>query len=186
MLPGDLQRTIADAVRPLERLRTRVCLTRKENLHITLKFLGDVSVGKLQEVASLLMPVAGRRAPFEIEIAGIGAFPDVARARIIWVGVSRGAQALKLLSRDIEESLTGVGFEDEDRFKAHVTVGRIRHASRTPELETELKDRIGTLGGCRVSAFYLMKSTLASGGSVYEVLEEFRLSGEEPSPEFAG
>ena len=89
LLPDEIRASIVDTQRRLESFRTHVCLTKEENLHITLKFLGEISEARALEVAEVMRTVALRHQPFHIEVCGWGAFPNPARARVVWAGLKQ-------------------------------------------------------------------------------------------------
>lgn len=169
LLPDDVREAIAHAARPLDRFRTDVSFVRKENLHITLKFLGETEPERLERVRERLAGCAVRHSSFRVDVAGLGAFPDARRARVLWAGVGEGAEALGALAGDIEAALAPLGFAAEGRFKAHITIGRVR--GRPPEgLAGALAEPVGALGVVEVAEIHLMQSVLSPGGSKYTPL----------------
>ncbi len=183
LLPGELQDRIADIADRLKLPRTNVCFTKKEKLHVTLKFIGDTPADRLPEMGRLLHSVARRHEAFDVEIAGLGAFPTASRPRIVWVGTGQGSDQLKALSREVEQALARLGFSDENRFTSHITVARVRSPDRSGLLAAALKSGAGDIGWLRVEAIHLMKSVLSAEGSAYEVLHTCRLGGQGPLPE---
>ena len=101
--------------------------TRRENLHLTLKFLGDVPETELAGVCGAVQAAVCQQDPLEIECGGLGAFPDHQRPRTLWVGIRHGEEPLRTLQGLIDERLTEFGFPPERRrFHGHLTIGRIR------------------------------------------------------------
>ncbi|VVC01820.1 RNA 2',3'-cyclic phosphodiesterase [uncultured archaeon] len=134
-----------------------------ENLHLTLKFIGEVDEGKAKEIAEALAAV--KFAPFPVSLAGGGAYPSLAFPRAIWVGgKSPGAEEL---ARRIDDALAPLGLKKE-KFSVHLTVAR---AGAKVDLGAFVKT--GKVGAFEVRAFALMKSTLAPSGAAYEVLREY-------------
>ena len=124
--PLDLREALARAARELPVVGD-VRWVKPENVHITLKFLGEVGEEDLARVAEALGPVSERHSPFEALVSGFGAFPSVGRARILWAGIGEGADRLGALARDVEGSLEPLGFARETRpYKPHLTLGRAR------------------------------------------------------------
>ncbi len=104
-----------------------------DNLHLTLKFLGDVDERDIPRVCETVQRAAAEVAPFELEILGAGAFPKLHRPRTIWLGSGKGEPQMAELSRRVEKALEKLGFPREGRrFQAHLTIGRVRNAG--PEL----------------------------------------------------
>ncbi len=102
-------------------------LTAPEKIHLTLKFLGDVSGEDLDQTVEALAPLSDGHEPFDVSTEGFGVFPSARRARVLWAGVGEGSDGLGALARDVEASLEGVGFGREVRpYVPHLTLGRAR------------------------------------------------------------
>jgi 2'-5' RNA ligase len=159
----------SEVVGYLERLRATVsgvAWTRSENLHLTLKFLGDVERERLKPLADRLRGLASATAPFTLEVAGIGAFPSLARPRVVWIGVA--APVLAALAADVEDACRAEGFPAEDRpLRPHVTLGRVRASNRrgVPELGFLARDGERRLGTSPVTDLVLFRSELGAGGA---------------------
>ncbi len=175
LLPESVRERIAGVAARLQPFRTNVSIVRKENFHVTLKFMGETDVSLLDRATGVIRSAAVAQAPFDAAISGWGAFPNARKARVVWAGVSDGAEQLRSLSRGVEKGLAALGFEDENRFRPHVTIGRVRNPDRSGRLAELLAEEIGPLGGFTVTDVHLMKSTLAPGGALYESLESFPL-----------
>lgn len=144
------------------------------NIHLTLKFLGDVKVSRIDAVTEALRDVARQVSPFAMSLAGIGAFPNSRRPRIVWVGIEKGADRLIEIAKLIEASMKRLGFPREKRpFRPHLTVGRIRRLT-DPAAMTEALERseVGELGEFTVGKINLIKSQLDPAGSIYTTLAE--------------
>jgi 2'-5' RNA ligase len=142
-----------------------------ENLHLTLKFLGDVSSANLQFLTQMLSREAGQSPGFSMQVGGLGAFPSVGRARVIWIGI-RAPEALFALRRNLNSAAARLGYPPEDRpFSPHLTIGRVKQAASPTDLQrlrAALEAAsIGPLGKVEVSAVHLIKSDLKPTGSVY-------------------
>ena len=112
-----------------------------ENLHLTLKFLGDVEQGDIHRVCESVQRAAAEVQPFEFEIRGAGAFPNLRRPRTIWLGAGRGEPQMADLAHRVDKALQKLRFPREDRrFQAHLTIGRVRNPG--PEL-AELAELLG-------------------------------------------
>lgn len=148
--------------------------TKHGSVHLTLKFLGDVQVSRIDAISGGLRDIAGQFSPFIMSLAGMGAFPNSRRPRIVWVGVEKGADRLIEITKLIEASMKRLGFPREKRpFRLHLTVGRIRRltdpAAMTKALE---RSRVGELGEFTVERISLIKSQLDPAGSIYTTLAE--------------
>jgi 2'-5' RNA ligase len=102
-----------------------------ENLHLTVKFLGDVEVERLPELARRVAAKLVRERPFEVELAGLGAFPSARAARVLWLGIASGASELARLARKTDAAVARLGVPREHRpYRAHLTLGRLRSPAR--------------------------------------------------------
>ena len=155
---------------------------RPENLHVNLKFLGDVDDSREVELRSALQRAAGTHGaeprPLAVQITGFGVFPDYRRPHVLWAGVTP-EPALELLQHGVEQAFEPLGFPTEGRaFRPHVTLGRAARNARPRDfagLETAFAqipfDRTVT-----ISELDLMHSTLRPDGPVYQVKYRERLS----------
>lgn len=144
------------------------------NVHLTLKFLGDVSPTSLDQIKQILVTEAAQVGSFAVQIEGLGAYPNSRRPRVLWVGLNAPA-ALTALQHSIDAAVARLGFESEDReFSPHLTIGRVRqNLSNTEQqkIRTSLeKMQIANLGTAQVDAVHLFKSDLLANGSIYTKL----------------
>jgi 2'-5' RNA ligase len=154
---------------------------RPENIHLSLKFLGDVADSRENELRSALNRAAGSRSearPLALQITGFGVFPDYRRPHVLWAGVTPDP-ALELLQHSVERAFEPLGFPTEARaFRPHVTLGRMSRDARPREfagLEKEL-EQISFDQTVSISELDLMQSTLRPEGSEYQVRHHERLS----------
>jgi 2'-5' RNA ligase len=145
-----------------------------QNIHLTLKFLGDVSLNNLDVLKELLNSEASPHKPMVISVGGVGAFPKLRSPRVIWVGVE-APQELLNLQRGIDMHLTRLGYAPERRkFSPHLTLGRVSR-NATPQGVRKIGDviasqKIGFLGVARIRAVHLYRSDLKPDGAVYTKL----------------
>jgi len=142
-----------------------------QNTHLTLKFLGDVSPNSLEFIRQMLRTEAENVPCFEMHLAGLGAFPNLKRPRVLYVGIQAPA-ALDGLARGIEAASRRLGYEPEERpFSAHLTLGRVRqnvNATEQQQIRRAIENtQVDLLGTARVDSVHLYKSDLNPGGSVY-------------------
>jgi len=157
----------------------RVKWTDVSSLHITLRFLGQVEEEALKGLYDALRPVADAIAPFSVELAGVGAFPQPVAPRVIWVGVQRGRKALEQLAAEVNGATTSLGYAAEKRaWIPHLTLGRVKSLDEftlLPGLVQEHHDTdIGTL---QVDGFGVIQSRLTRKGPIYTALQRFPLEG---------
>jgi 2'-5' RNA ligase len=151
-----------------------------EGIHLTLKFLGDVGRERLPDMAKVLDGLSCGFYPFEIGIKGLGAFPGMSRARVVWVGLTGELGRLQMLAEAVENGLSGLGFEKEKRpFSPHLTLARVRPETTSQEHKT-LADVLGTYrfnlsSRIKVNGLSLMQSTLTPRGAIYNRLHRSRL-----------
>lgn len=146
----------------------------KENLHLTLKFLGEVAGGRLAEIKEKIAEAGSLIKRFEIDFCNLGIFPNENFPRILWAGIEKGQPELEVLARKIEDLLQEIGFEKEKRpFSAHLTIGRFKN-HRPCSLHGKNKEEKFSQ---TVEKIFLIKSTLTPKGPVYEVVEKFQLEG---------
>jgi 2'-5' RNA ligase len=164
----------------LRRCPARVKWVEAQNLHFTLKFLGDIGPEGVQRVLAASRRAAENVSAFDLELAGVGAFPNPRRPRVVWVGSLAGAEALTELAERVEGHLAALGFARENRpFQAHLTIGRFRDPEQAGGLAEALAaEPEAGLGTMPVRAFELMRSDLRPSGPIYTSLGTIPLSGE--------
>lgn len=162
-----------------------VNIVSKENYHITLKFLGEVSELMIPPITDKLREITRKFNPFFLKISHSGVFPNSQFPRVVWIGVEDDMTIRKLASA-IEESLESLGFKREEKeFKSHITLARVKEPRngryffdlinrRFKELSISHEDFKNSLK-FEVKEFVLMKSTLTPKGSIYDVLQRFPL-----------
>jgi 2'-5' RNA ligase len=147
-----------------------------QNLHITLRFLGNIPLSLADEIERVIREARPRRVM--IQLKGVGAFPSISRPRVIWVGVDdgEGSRELKRLYEEIEKGLRRLGFKPErEEFVPHVTLARLkgsRNLDRVVKLLTELADV--EVGEIVLESVRLKQSILTPRGPIYRTLREVR------------
>jgi len=141
------------------------------NIHLTIKFLGNVSVSNLEVLKKILHAEVSRHAPFEISVGELGAFPSNRRPRVLWVGVEAPPE-LHALQHGIETEMARLGYAREERpFSPHLTLGRVARNAESDDLRQigQVLDscKVGFLGATRVREVHLYRSDLQPGGAVY-------------------
>ncbi len=177
-LPPSSRRAIAEAVSAFRDRRLPVSWTLEQNLHLTLKFLGEIPSGRVEEIGALLLTAAGDVPVFELSVEGAGGFPSLRAPRVLWIGIREPLVLVGKLHENMETMLSGAGFPREERpFHPHITVGRVR--GRIPPGWGEEYARILSgipFGVAGVNSYQLYESRLSPGGAVYTVLRDIPLS----------
>lgn len=162
----------------LEKAGIRAKFVEPENLHITLRFVGEIPQAGVELLRRRLFEV--RYEPFTMVVKGVGGFPTISSPRVLWLGVEEGAPRLEELARMVNGVVNSLKLgkeESEERFAPHLTIARLK-GPLTPtarKILGGLSDAV--LGEQHVDCFYLFKSTLTPRGPVYSVIEKYALTG---------
>ena len=143
---------------------------KKEQMHLTLKFLGEVQPDIATKIREELGKI--RFDSFMVYLNSIGVFPNENYIRVVWIGLEPEKRIIGL-QRGIDEKLKKL-FKKEKDFKAHITLGRVKYVGNKEQFFSKLKSIKAEKKSFRVDSFKLMKSTLTWQGPVYEVVEEFK------------
>lgn len=169
-LPGNVRKNLHGAYRLLEGVHG-VKTVEEENLHITLKFIGEVSERKVDSIRGALSGVRYR--PIRVEITGVGAFPSLSSPRVVWAGVGQGGDEVRRLAEAVERALVPEGIKPEVRpFHPHVTLARVKRPCDVVHRFLE-ENREAQFGSFTVRYFVLFRSTLTPSGPIYTELARF-------------
>jgi 2'-5' RNA ligase len=149
-----------------------------ENMHLTLLFLGEVEELEVVSICRVVQKRAPKHAAFTLAVAGLGAFPNTRRPKILWAGLSEGNPELRGLHADLEEGLLELGcYRREDReYTPHLTLGRLSHEDRAEDWGRILAGHADWQGGSMpVDEVLVMRSEMRKGGPEYSVLGRGRL-----------
>ncbi|MBI5723405.1 MAG: RNA 2',3'-cyclic phosphodiesterase [Planctomycetes bacterium] len=147
----------------------------RANLHVTLKFLGDVPDEKISEVCVIAGRVAAGLSGFEFDVCGVEAIPpDEGQIRMFWAGAADDSGALEQLHAKLDEALSGMGFKEENRrFRPHVTLARIKFARNAPAVRRAVASLAGLRFGLQAAdQLTVYGSTLGEAGPVYTPLAQ--------------
>ena len=141
------------------------------NIHLTLKFLGDVSEKNIPMIKEILKTEAASHKHFEVSVGGFGVFPNFTRPRVIWVGVE-APDELENLQRRIDVETARLGYvPDRRKFNPHLTLGRVSRNANPKEVRSISavlrKHRVSFLGAVRISEVNLFRSDLGPSGAMY-------------------
>ncbi|MEM2961378.1 MAG: RNA 2',3'-cyclic phosphodiesterase [Candidatus Bathyarchaeia archaeon] len=147
-------------------------IVKPENIHITVRFLGEVSPSYIEKIYGEMSRV--NFSPFDVEIKGLGVFPNIRHINVIWAGIRRGANDLRNIYYQIEPNLQRIGLRPDDKsFSPHLTIARVRTGRKRDELARVIKDLENyEFGIVRARCLKLKKSVLTPQGPVYSTLGE--------------
>jgi 2'-5' RNA ligase len=147
-------------------------IVQPQNIHVTMRFLGNISPNMIDPIYEEMEKVSF--APFEIELRGLGAFPTLRYARVIWAGIKRGTEELTDISNQLEPRLRGLGFKpDRKGFSPHLTIARVKSGRNKAELIRTIQEFENyQFGIIKASSLRLKRSVLTLKGPIYSTLIE--------------
>lgn len=176
-LPPEVDGAISAYVSPLRHLPGSVSWVKAENVHLTLKFLGDTAQEKIERIAAVLRDLTRAASPISATVGGSGVFPNEHRPRVLWIGLEENSGALGKLAAAIDDGLYPLGLPKENRpFRAHLTIGRVREGS-VEKIVAAMRAQPFDRRAVQVQEITLMRSELHPGGSIYTPLCRIMLGG---------
>lgn len=152
----------------------KIKFVEPENLHFTLKFLGEITEQKARDVTARLREICSAFKPFPILMKGVGAFPSLNYMRVIWVGVE--SEEFYTLSKLVDSGMAKLGFKQEHETVPHLTVGRVKAAGNKGKLKEQVQALAqAEIGEMTVASVKLKKSELTRKGPIYTDVEEIAL-----------
>jgi 2'-5' RNA ligase len=175
-LPSDVKNQIARIQAELIRIPAQVSWTKAENVHLTLKFLGEIENRQVQPATQAVRAGCKGVKKFKISLKGVGGFPNLRQPRVIWIGTQTGAEEIISLQAKIDTELDKAGFPREGKkFRPHFTIGRIRVPKSIEKLAQALGSAEFQSADIDILHLTVMKSQLSPGGSIYTALEKIEL-----------
>lgn len=174
VLPENIISSIKNIQEDLKKYRLPVRWVKSENIHLTLKFFGNISEPGIESVGNAMKECSGCCPPVTLSAKGIGVFPSISRPRVIWVGLSGQVSVLLSFQAELEKKLEKSGFKKEERpFKGHLTIGRFKDRVKDEKLvEAIRKHKDFNTGDFEAGEIILFKSDLLPQGPVYtEILK---------------
>lgn len=181
-LPAEVKTALQVPLRHLRETlpRQAVRWVEPESLHITLKFLGDISPEMLEPVQQANRRAAQASVPLDLCATGLGCFPNPKRPRVVWIGLKGDLTGLHRLRDQVEANVAPLGFPTEDRpFSPHLTLGRVKTEDR--QLQAQVGQAVAQMQIGEVATWHntylsLMESTLRPDGAVYTALATYQLA----------
>jgi RNA 2',3'-cyclic 3'-phosphodiesterase len=176
-IPEEIKRGISAIQEQLRKSGADAAWTRPEGVHLTLKFLGEVSEAAVPDIEAALAAAVRGAGRCRLEVSGAGAFPNGGKPRVLWIGVRGDIERLAALHASVEGALVKLGFGPEERaFSPHLTLARIKYLRPGFSWQRALDGiRDVNLGGIEAAAISLMKSELRRDGAVYTELARVEL-----------
>lgn len=175
-LDKEIKKVLSKIQDELKTTQADVKWVEPENIHLTLKFLGEVEENKIPKISQILKALSNQTKPFTIRLCELGTFPSPKYPRVVWIGITEGKTELLKLAELLEDSLVQLKFPKEKRgFSAHFTLGRVRSGKNKDVLCQKLNTI--QVPGLRqeIKSITLFKSTLTPKGPLYEKLCEENL-----------
>ena len=179
-LPDEIKASLSELQHRMKAGGARAQWVAPQSIHLTLKFLGDISVSSVPDVVALMEEAALGTGRLRLGVRGLGVFPDDRRVRVVWAGVTGDLDRLGALKKRLDEGLEVLGFAAESRpFAAHLTIARLREEASPAERQTIVRFVSGSSfegADFPVDAISLMKSQLTREGAIYSRLASAALS----------
>ena len=180
-LPQDIKDRLSNLQVLLKKSEADVKWVEPQNIHLTLKFLGEIDEVKSVKITGIIEEIAQKEKQFRINLSSCGAFPKIEFPRVIWIAVNKGDREVKVLAEKLEEGIEKLGIPREERaFSSHITIGRVKSPVNKDKLLRALKETENYFEGENtefdVTKITLFKSTLGSSGPAYEPLKVINLT----------
>ena len=176
-LTHEIEQFLAEIIFDLKQKRGRIKWVDANNIHLTLKFLGETDESKVEPIKDAIKQISIKHNKIASHIDKIGVFPNLNRPRVIWAGLSENIETLRALAHDTENAMANLGFEKENRpFKSHLTLGRVKEDSGLYDLKEAIKSYNIESQPITFDKIILFKSTLTRSGPIYDPLFEVALA----------
>ncbi len=174
-LDDDLKPKINRIIKEFKQIDTKIKYVELANLHLTLKFFGDIDTNGLKLLEKAISKVVSEFEPFNIKIKGCGAFPNNNHIKVIWVGIEND-EIIKDLHDRLDKEFVSLGIDKDKKFSTHLTIGRMKSAKNKNKVKSIIEEFEDVeIGEMEVTQISLKKSTLTPAGPIYEDLAIFEL-----------
>ena len=178
-IPDEVHDQISNYIEKLKKYSEEIRWIKAANIHLTLKFLGEIDSSRVAQVKHCLNPISNKFSSFDLNISGLGCFPGKNRPRVFWLGMEQGKEnPLFGVHQWIENQLEQIGFEKEKRrFSPHLTLGRVRAGQPVDftKIFTFIEQSPFTPIDFQVRDVYFLQSFLKPTGAEYQVIEKYLL-----------
>jgi len=176
-LPKDIRDSLCLLQEAFKQTGSDVKWVEPQNIHLTLKFLGERDEKRIKQIEEVVEEVAKENRAFTMRINSIGAFPRLEAPRVIWVGLGKGEMETVKIAQELDEKIATLGIPKEERpFSSHITIGRVRSPAKREKLIQGLKvlsqETVWKNQEFQAGKITLFKSTLSPKGPFYEVISE--------------
>ncbi|MDQ7798653.1 MAG: RNA 2',3'-cyclic phosphodiesterase [Candidatus Edwardsbacteria bacterium] len=176
-LPPDIRSILGEIIGQLKSSGADVKWVDPANIHLTLIFLGEIPEANVLRAGLALNVLKGKFKAIDSGLGGLGAFPSVDRPKVIWAGLSQGAEEIKEIYRQVEKLTADISQEEKAReFSPHLTLGRVRSNKNLMQLKEAVKQANILKKGFEINRLVLMKSTLTREGAIYTELNGIELN----------
>jgi 2'-5' RNA ligase len=178
-IPNEIHHELSRIQSQLKETEPDIKWGNPENIHLTLKFLGEIGQTKARIISQQLKGLTNKHSCFDASIGRPGAFPTLSNPRVIWLDINKNGDKINNLQQEIEEKLQSLGFEKETRpFHPHLTLGRVRSKKNIQKLAEKLKALpLPQFNPVTIDKIIFFQSILKPAGAEYTVLDEFKLQG---------
>jgi 2'-5' RNA ligase len=172
---------VCKVLEELKKVNADIKIVEPQNLHITLKFLGEIREELVDSIYEAMLPLADFPS-FNLSMEGVGTFPSPKYIRVIWIGIRENRKKIVEMQQSLEERLIKLGFKKESRkFDPHLTICRVKSPHGKDELLRFIeKNRNREFGKVYIDKVYLKKSTLTPKGPIYSTIKTIHLREERP------
>lgn len=169
---------LVSVLNTLRKTEAYLKIVNPNNLHITLKFLGNISESIVSNITNIVQESVKDRKPFSMKIHGMGAFPNMRNISVIWSGIYNSEQLIEI-AEYLDVNLELMGFKPEKRkFSPHLTIARMKGVRHIDSVQKVIKDNINTeFGEILVNSIKLKKSVLTPKGPVYTTVQDIYFEG---------
>jgi 2'-5' RNA ligase len=173
-LPEEIRTILSRIQDELKQTQADVKWVKPENIHLTLKFLGEIEQDLIKKIHPILDGIAQKNSPFSLYLSQLGAFPKLQYPRVIWIGLTNDQQVSEI-AKDLEKGMLKIGLPAESRpFSSHITLGRVRSGLNRKALVEKIESLNKNLSSpqpeFKVLGLTLFKSTLTPQGPIYEAV----------------